>query len=211
MPRCCSTRCCSTKRYGKSCIIDMTLMLTAARESHLLLAPTYTWYTLEQPSQSIKLVNETRNKKQNLGQNHAQRPKQESPSERAAQAVNSHVVFAFSHLKVALTTATRHCYYESSQKRPLCAFFRPVFNLHYFPQAVSTACDCVLFRVTAVAQPKCRLTLFLRPRLFVCIHTLRGGSLHDALYCCYLPSRQPRRADTSVLLAHAHTATPYSC
>lgn len=36
------------KRYGKSCITDMTLMLLAARESHPLLALTclYRWMTI---------------------------------------------------------------------------------------------------------------------------------------------------------------------
>lgn len=138
-------------------------------------------------------------------------------SKRAAQAVNSHVLFAFSHLKVPLTTATRYNY-ESSQSRPSFSFFPSCPNLHYFPQAVSTACDCVLFRVTAVAQPKCRLTLFLPPRLFVFFHTLGGGSLHDALCCrptCLLlllpSSLQEQIPACSAHMAFGHTATPYSC
>jgi hypothetical protein len=70
------------------------------------------------------------------------------------------------------------------------AFVLSCPNLHYFLQAVSTACDCVLFRVTAVAQPKCRLTLFCLSSKFLHSYIQRhtctvglhgGGSLH-ALY-----------------------------
>lgn len=99
-------------------------------------------------------------------------------SKRAAQAINSHVLFALSPEKLLSHHSNKAA---SITKESPTVRHSVSCILHYFPQTVSTACDCVLFRVTAVAQPKCRLTLFLPPRPSCFIRTLGGSSLHDAL------------------------------
>lgn len=85
------------KRYGKSCITDMTLMLLAARESHPLFGP----------DMLAQMDDNQVNKKQTWVQKHAQRPKQEPPSELPRLSTLTFLI-ASSHLKSSsLTTATR--------------------------------------------------------------------------------------------------------
>lgn len=93
MPRCCCTEVFPYKRYGKSCITDMTLMLLAAREESSSRGPDMLVQMDDNQSHSRnKCVQVGKLKKTNLGQNHAQRPKQQDIPKRAAQAVNSHVL-----------------------------------------------------------------------------------------------------------------------